>query len=61
LQRELGLDLSADTPLIGFVSRLAHQKMADVIAAAVPGIVESGAQVAVLGEGEPALETTFSG
>ncbi|HEX4079498.1 MAG TPA: glycogen synthase GlgA [Rhizomicrobium sp.] len=60
LQRELGLDLSAETPLIGFVSRLAHQKMADVIADAIPGIVESGAQVAVLGEGEPALETAFA-
>jgi starch synthase len=60
LQRELGLDVSADTPLVGFVSRLAHQKMADVIAAAVPGIVESGAQVVVLGEGEAALESAFA-
>ncbi len=59
LQRELGLERDADAPLIGFVSRLTHQKMADVILAALPGILARGAQVAVLGQGEPGLEAGF--
>ena len=59
LQRECGLEVSSETPLIGFVSRLAHQKMADVIRDAIPSIVESGAQFVLVGEGDPALEAAF--
>jgi starch synthase len=60
LQRELGLARDDGTPLIGFVSRLTHQKMADVILSALPAILDSGAQIAVLGQGEPALEAGFA-
>ena len=59
LQREHGLEVSSGTPLIGFVSRLAHQKMADVILDVVPSIVKSGAQFVLVGEGDPALEAGF--
>jgi len=59
LQREFGLEVSSETPVIGFVSRLAHQKMADVIRDAIPSIVESGAQFVLVGEGDPALEAAF--
>ena len=59
LQKELGLPVNPDVPLIGFVSRLTQQKMADVILDALPWIAEQGAQVALVGEGDPALEAAF--
>ena len=60
LQHEFGLPIRPDTPLIGFVSRLTQQKMADVILAAVPWIAEQEAQMALVGEGDPALEAAFT-
>ncbi len=60
LQRKMGLPVSPETPLIGFVSRLTHQKMADVISQALPWIAEQDAQFVLVGEGDPALETAFS-
>jgi starch synthase len=59
LQHELGLPVNPDIPLIGFVSRLTQQKMADVILDALPWIAEQEAQVALVGEGDPALEAAF--
>jgi starch synthase len=60
LQHELGLPVNPDTPFIGFVSRLTQQKMADVILAALPWIAEQEAQIALVGEGDPALEAAFT-
>ncbi|HUJ02144.1 MAG TPA: glycogen synthase GlgA [Rhizomicrobium sp.] len=60
LQREFALPLAPETPLIGFVSRIAHQKMADVILDAIPAIVDCGAQFVLLGRGDPALEAGFA-
>ncbi|HEY0283252.1 MAG TPA: glycogen synthase GlgA, partial [Rhizomicrobium sp.] len=60
LQNELGLPASPDTPLIGFVSRLTQQKMADVILEALPWIAEQKAQLALVGEGDPSLEEAFT-
>ena len=59
LQRECGLEVDPETPLIGFVSRLAHQKMADVVLDAVPAIVECGAQFVLAGKGDLGLESAF--
>ena len=59
LQREFGLPVRADAPLIGFVSRLTHQKMADVILDALPLIVERDAQFVLLGQGNSELEKDF--
>ena len=59
LQSTLGLEINPRIPLIGFVSRLAHQKMADVILEAAPGMVAAGAQFALVGEGDPILESSF--
>ena len=59
LQRELGLERDDEAPLVGFVSRLTHQKMADVILSALPQILGGGAQIVVLGQGDPALEAGF--
>ncbi len=60
LQRELELPEDSEAPLIGFVSRLTGQKMADTLVAALPWIAESGAQLAVVGEGERAIEIALS-
>jgi len=60
LQHELGLAITPDqTPLIGFVSRLTHQKMADVVLEVLPWIVEQGGQLAVVGEGDRGIETAL--
>lgn len=59
LQRAFGLPLSPEAPLIGFVSRLTHQKMADTILEALPWLAGRGAQFALLGEGARVLEAEF--
>lgn len=56
VQEELGLACNADIPLLIFLSRISHQKMADVLADVVPAIVERKAQLAILGEGDRWLE-----
>jgi starch synthase len=59
LQREFGLPVGVETPLVGFGSRIAHQKMADVILTALPHLAAKGAQLIVVGEGDCALEEEF--
>jgi starch synthase len=59
LQREVGLPDEPGVPLIGVVSRLAQQKGIDILAAALPGILDLGAQVVVLGSGETWAENFF--
>jgi starch synthase len=56
LQAELGLEPEPETPLIVLVSRLTEQKMADVVADALPRIIGSGAQCAVIGNGDRGIE-----
>ena len=56
LQARFGLDVEPATFLLGVVSRLTYQKGLDLVADALPDIVGMGAQVAVLGSGEKALE-----
>ena len=60
LQEELGLRVDAGVPLLGVVSRLTHQKGLDLLAACAADIVALGAQLAVLGTGEKALEAEFA-
>ncbi len=55
LQRELGLPVRADRPLIGMVARLDYQKGVDLVIDAGPWLIEQGAQLAVLGTGDPRL------
>lgn len=52
LQRELGLEEDADAPLIGMVSRLSSQKGFDLVERVLDGIMNTDAQVVVLGMGE---------
>ncbi len=60
LQKELGLATKADVPLIGYVSRLTHQKMADVLLEAVPWLENQDVQLAIVGEGDRDIETGLS-
>jgi starch synthase len=59
LQQELKLDVSAERPLFVAVSRLTWQKGLDLIIEALPELIASGAQFALLGTGERALEEEF--
>ncbi len=60
LQGELGLAPDRAVPLIGMVTRLSEQKGLDLVLAALPGLVAAGAQLVLLGTGEPGLEEAFS-
>jgi starch synthase len=59
LQSALGLTVAADRPLVGYSSRLTHQKMADILIESVPDILARGAQLAVMGDGDPELEAAL--
>ncbi|XP_050381500.1 granule-bound starch synthase 2, chloroplastic/amyloplastic [Argentina anserina] len=56
LQKELGLPIREDVPLIGFIGRLDHQKGVDLIAEAIPWMIEQDVQLVMLGTGRPDLE-----
>ncbi|PAN08030.1 hypothetical protein PAHAL_1G381200 [Panicum hallii] len=56
LQRQLGLQVRDDVPLIGFVGRLDHQKGVDIIADAIHWIAGQDVQLVMLGTGRPDLE-----
>jgi len=60
LQQELGLDEASGAPLFGIVSRLAPQKGLDLLLENVDYLLALGAQFALLGTGEPALEAAFA-
>lgn len=60
LQAQLGLDIDAEAPLLGVVSRLAHQKGLDMFSAVAEPLLLQGCQIAVLGSGEAALEQSFT-
>lgn len=59
LQREFGLAVEEETPLFGVVSRLAGQKGLDLVLENVEHLVDLGAQLALLGTGDPVLEEGF--
>jgi starch synthase len=56
LQQELGLPVKADLPLVIFVNRLTHQKMADALLDSIPSTLASGAQLVIHGTGDRAIE-----
>jgi starch synthase len=53
LQERCGLSVQARTPLLGVVARLVEQKGIDLILGAAGPLLEQGAQLIVLGEGDP--------
>jgi starch synthase len=59
LQAELGLQVAPRRPLASAIGRLVHQKGYDLLAEAVPAMVERGMQVALLGTGNAMLQEAF--
>ncbi|URD95096.1 starch synthase [Musa troglodytarum] len=55
LQKELGLPVRRNAPVIGFVGRLDHQKGVDLIAEATPWMVAQDVQLVMLGTGRPEM------
>ena len=60
LQARLGLDAQPGVLLYGVVSRLTWQKGLDLLLEALPVLLGTGAQLAVLGTGEPGLQAGFA-
>jgi starch synthase len=60
LQERFGLEPTPETFVFGVVSRLTWQKGMDLLQDAVPALVAAGAQLALLGTGDKALEQGFS-
>src|SRR5713101_882725 len=58
LRRELGLD-EGPGPLVTMVTRLAWQKGLDLALESLPGMLEAGCRVALLGSGEAPLEEAW--
>ena len=56
LQKRFDLASGADTLLFAVISRMAWQKGLDLLADSVPALIARGAQLAVLGTGDPELE-----
>lgn len=61
LQARFGLAPDPAAPLFAFVGRLAWQKGMDLVLEALPAILGAGAQLAVLGTGDTALESRCLG
>ncbi len=60
LQARMGLQLDNSALLCGVVSRLTDQKGMDLLLQALPSLLAGGAQLVVLGTGEPLLASGFA-
>lgn len=56
LQIRMGLEVNADVPLLGVVSRLTHQKGLDLLLEIAPQLMELPVQLVMLGSGEPSMQ-----
>jgi starch synthase len=61
LQRRLGLVEEPRAPLLGVVARLAEQKGIDLVCQAAPALLERGAQLVVLGDGDRVYHDMLQG
>jgi starch synthase len=59
VQREAGLPARPEAPLIGVITRLTHQKGMDVLARALPRILDMDVQMVLLGAGDSDAEAFF--
>lgn len=59
LQKELGLPQKKDTPMIGLISRLTHQKGCDLIVNMIDRLLQRDIQIVILGTGDYWYEETF--
>ena len=60
LQRELGLTVDAGIPMIAMITRLSGQKGLDLVECVLPEIMNTGAQLVILGMGESRYVDLFS-
>lgn len=58
-QKEMDLEVNANIPLIGMVTRLTHQKGIDLILQASEEILKTGAQLVILGTGDAHYESAL--
>ena len=58
-QKEMDLEVNADIPLIGMVTRLTHQKGIDLMLQASEEILKTGAQLVILGTGDAHYESAL--
>ncbi|MHB8535332.1 MAG: glycogen synthase GlgA [Sulfuricaulis sp.] len=56
LQREFGLPVNPEIPLIGMVGRMVHQKGIDLLLETLPDLMHRPIQLAILGSGEAGYE-----
>ncbi|CAH1446649.1 unnamed protein product [Lactuca virosa] len=56
LQKELGLPIRPDCPMIGFIGRLDYQKGIDIILSGTPDLLQDDVQFVMLGSGEKQYE-----
>ena len=56
LQKEMGLEVRDDVPLLGMVSRLVSHKGLDILCDKIDELLGRGVQLAILGSGDPAYE-----
>ena len=59
VQAWFGLEAARDALLFGVISRLTWQKGLDLLLASLEELLRLGAQLVMLGAGEPALEAAF--
>jgi len=59
LKQRFGIETAEMAPLFGVVSRLSEQKGLDLLLAALPRLLSLGADLALLGSGDAALENGF--
>ena len=59
LQKQLGLPVKQNVPIIGVVSRLTHQKGCDLIINCIDRLLQKDVQVVILGTGDYLYEQTF--
>lgn len=59
VQREMGLAPCVAAPLVASMSRLAHQKMPDVVLEALPALLDQGIQFALVADGDGSYAGRF--
>ncbi len=59
LQRRLGIRIAPDAFLLGVISRMSWQKGLDLLLANLSTIVSDGMQLAILGSGDPELQSRY--
>ncbi|MPQ43313.1 glycogen synthase GlgA [Clostridium tarantellae] len=61
LQKELGLPIKTNTPMIGLISRLTNQKGCDLIVNIANKLLQNDVQLVILGTGDREYEEHFKG